>query len=111
MSKTNGELLETLEKLQKRYPNWRFGQLIANVAAWAGKDTLAHMAEVTDKALLRAAKEHLQQLHKNRSKMRGGDEALAALRKIRRNSVATGTNKLTQKQIEAEIRQARREQR
>jgi hypothetical protein len=34
----SSELLETLAELQQRYPHWRFGQLLANVAGWADRD-------------------------------------------------------------------------
>jgi hypothetical protein len=45
------------------YPEWRFGQLVANVAAWAGEDTPANVWEVSDADLLRAAREHVAQKH------------------------------------------------
>lgn len=111
MSKTNGELLATLEKLQRQYPHWRFGQLVANVAAWAGKTQPGAIFDVSDEALLRAAKEHLEQLDRKRSKTPSAEEALAALSRIRNDSAAAGINKLTLKEIEAEIREARRERR
>jgi hypothetical protein len=53
--------LKILRKLQKQYPHWRFGQLIENVAAWAGTDRPANVGDVSDKALLQAAKNHLKQ--------------------------------------------------
>jgi hypothetical protein len=49
-------------RLQKRYPHWRFGQLIANVAAWAGKDKPGNVWDVPDKDLLQAASTHLKGL-------------------------------------------------
>jgi hypothetical protein len=31
----NMELLNALEELWRKYPHWRFGQLVCNVAGWA----------------------------------------------------------------------------
>ena len=31
----NTELLNALEELWGKYPHWRFGQLVCNVAGWA----------------------------------------------------------------------------
>ena len=52
------ELLALVGELSHRYPDWRFGQLIANVAGWADQDVW----EVEDESLLEAAKLHLQQV-------------------------------------------------
>lgn len=30
----NAELIAALSELRQRYPQWRFGQLIVNVAGW-----------------------------------------------------------------------------
>jgi hypothetical protein len=32
------ELLAALSELARRYPHWRLGQLVANVAGWADAD-------------------------------------------------------------------------
>jgi hypothetical protein len=45
------------------YPEWRFGQSVANVAAWAGEDAPANVWDVSDADLLHAAREHLAQKH------------------------------------------------
>ena len=52
------ELLVTITQLCERYPNWRFGQLVANVAGWADQETW----DVEDGQLLEAARRHLAQL-------------------------------------------------
>ena len=52
----NAELLQAISELRQRYPQWRFGQLIANVAGWADQDVW----DVEDEQLLAAAREHLQ---------------------------------------------------
>jgi hypothetical protein len=51
-------LMHVLMELQTHYPNWRFGQLIANVADWANQNTW----DVEDDQLLAAAEQHLQTL-------------------------------------------------
>ena len=52
------DLLTAIEALSRRYPDWRLGQLIANVAGWADQE----IWDVEDKQLLAAAQAHLQQL-------------------------------------------------
>jgi hypothetical protein len=50
-------LLQAIAELCGRYPNWRLGQLVANVAGWADVDVW----DVEDEQLLAAARAHLQQ--------------------------------------------------
>ena len=57
-NREHSELMAALTELSERYPNWRFGQLIANVAGWADRETW----DVEDGQLLAAAQSHLQQL-------------------------------------------------
>ncbi len=52
----HAELLDVLLQLRSRYPDWRFGQLISNVAGWADGD----IWDVEDDRLVAAAKEHLR---------------------------------------------------
>ena len=52
------DLLAAIAALCQRYPNWRFGQLVANVAGWADQD----IWDVEDQQLLEAARLHLEQL-------------------------------------------------
>lgn len=52
------ELLAAVTLLSEHYPNWRLGQLIANVAGWADED----IWDVSDEQLLDAVQLHLQQL-------------------------------------------------
>jgi hypothetical protein len=49
------ELLEAVAELCEKHPNWRLGQLIANVAGWADQD----IWDVEDEQLLAAARLHL----------------------------------------------------
>jgi hypothetical protein len=52
------DLLAAVAELCQRYPHWRLGQLIANVAGWADQD----IWDVDDPTLLSAARSHLAQL-------------------------------------------------
>ncbi|MBI1914002.1 MAG: hypothetical protein HYS12_04600 [Planctomycetes bacterium] len=51
-------LLQAIAELCDRYPNWRLGQLVSNVAGWADVDVW----DVEDEQMLAAATVHLQQL-------------------------------------------------
>ncbi|HUE72569.1 MAG TPA: hypothetical protein VMP01_16915 [Pirellulaceae bacterium] len=53
----HAELVTALADLRRRYPQWRLGQLIANLAGWADKEVW----DVEDEQLLAAAREHLEQ--------------------------------------------------
>ena len=50
------DVFAALAELSRRYPHWRVGQLIANVAGWAD----AEVWDVEDEQLLAAAREHLR---------------------------------------------------
>lgn len=50
------DLLAAVAELCERYPDWRLGQLIANVAGWADQE----IWDVEDQQLLAAAHSHLQ---------------------------------------------------
>jgi hypothetical protein len=52
------DLLAVLAQLCERYPDWRFGQLVANVAGWTDQDVW----DVEDEQLLEAARLHLAQV-------------------------------------------------
>lgn len=51
------DLLATISALSERYPDWRLGQLVANVAGWADQE----IWDVEDNQLLEAARQHLAQ--------------------------------------------------
>jgi hypothetical protein len=57
-SQKRAELLATIAELSQMYPNWRLGQLVANVAGWADQE----IWDIEDEQLLEAARVHLQQL-------------------------------------------------
>jgi len=56
------DLLAAIVQLGERYPNWRLGQLVANVAGWANQE----IWDVEDEQLLDAARQHLEQLETSR---------------------------------------------
>jgi hypothetical protein len=51
-------LVDALAELCRQYPDWRFGQLVSNVAGWADAD----LWDIEDEQLLAAAKAHLDQV-------------------------------------------------
>jgi hypothetical protein len=59
------ELVETLAEL-RHYPEWRVGQLVANVAGWADQN----IWDIEDDQLLTAAEEHLHSLAQRRAEAR-----------------------------------------
>jgi hypothetical protein len=52
------EEFAVLAELARRYPHWRVGQLVANVAGWADADVW----DAEDAQLLAAARSHLATL-------------------------------------------------
>lgn len=57
-SQEREHLLTAIKQLCERYPHWRLGQLVANVAGWADQE----IWDVEDQQLLAAARLHLSQL-------------------------------------------------
>jgi hypothetical protein len=60
MSSTDTELLEVINELRRAYPEWRFGQLVCNVATWARGAEASAVWDVEDAEFIRTAREHLQ---------------------------------------------------
>jgi hypothetical protein len=58
---TREELLEALADLGRAHPNWRLGQMLANVAMAAGRLDAGAVWDIEDEEALRAVKEMLQQ--------------------------------------------------
>ena len=56
-SKQRKHLLNLVDELGQRYPDWRFGQLICNAAEWADVE----MWDIEDDQLLAALEAHLNQ--------------------------------------------------
>lgn len=49
-----------IEELSRLHPDWRVGQLVANVATWAKGPTVEAVWDVEDEEFIRAAEEHIQ---------------------------------------------------
>ena len=60
------DLFNALAELRRHYPDWRFGQLIANVAGWVDQN----IWDIEDDQLLAAAEEHLTALAQRREEAR-----------------------------------------
>ena len=58
---TRGELLNALAELGRAHPNWRLGQMLANVAMAAGRLDAGAVWDLEDEEALRAAQELLRQ--------------------------------------------------
>jgi len=57
-SQERADLLAAIAELRQRYPDWRLGQLVANVAGWTDQE----IWDVEDEQLLELARLHLEQL-------------------------------------------------
>ena len=57
---SRAELWAVLAELSQRYPQWRIGQLVSNLADWADQ----RIWDAEDEELLRVARRHLSQLEK-----------------------------------------------
>jgi len=55
---TKSELTSALAEIARNHPDWRFGQLVANVAGWTDENVW----DVEDESLLMAARAHLDQI-------------------------------------------------
>ena len=60
MSESDDELFTVLKAMRAQYPDWRFGQLVCNVAAWARGAQANSVWDVEDRELVQAAREHIQ---------------------------------------------------
>jgi hypothetical protein len=52
---TRADLLEAIAALGRKYPEWRLGQLVSNVAGWTNSDVW----DIEDEPLLDAIRSHL----------------------------------------------------
>ena len=52
------ELMQALAELQLRYPDWRFGQMIANLADWSDQNVW----DIEDELLLATVRRHLESI-------------------------------------------------
>jgi hypothetical protein len=58
MDKTQ-QILDAIRELHQQHPNWRFGQLVANVSFFAKGPLKSAVWDVEDDEFLKAAQEHL----------------------------------------------------
>jgi len=56
---TREKLFAAMLELSKRYPEWRMGQMISNVATWAKGPHSSAIWDVEDAELLEAIEKHL----------------------------------------------------
>ncbi len=64
MSPVRERILELLAQMSERYPEWRLGQMVANVASWARQPTEPNdtgIWDVEDEEMLSALERHLKQ--------------------------------------------------
>jgi len=54
------ELLRLIEEMSEGYPEFRLGQLIANLTFWARGDQEGAVWNVEDQELIAAAREHIR---------------------------------------------------
>ena len=59
MTATRDEILHTLKQMSERYPEWRFGQLVANICLWAQGPKAQAIWDVEDDQFLETIKSHL----------------------------------------------------
>jgi hypothetical protein len=57
---SDAELLEVLRELRQTYPDWRLGQMVCNVAAWARGTDKSAVWDVEDLEFIETARKHLQ---------------------------------------------------
>lgn len=67
---TNDELVEAFAELRLLFPDWRMGQLVANLLIAVGRSNDEAIWEVTDDELLSAAR---RLLDRNRGRLSGGN--------------------------------------
>ena len=64
MTTVRQRVLHLLAQMSERYPEWRLGQLVANIALWARQPTEPHdtgIWNVEDEEMLATLERHLQQ--------------------------------------------------
>lgn len=62
MKTTRLEILELLSEMSAAYPEWRFGQTVANISFWALGPKPEAIWDVEDEQFLKALKNHLANL-------------------------------------------------
>lgn len=60
MSPTREEIFVAIREMSDRYPDWRFGQMVVNIANWARDPAPESIWDVEDDEFLAAVREHLE---------------------------------------------------
>lgn len=55
------EVIDAIEKMMARYPDWRIGQLISNVATWARGATSESIWDMENREFVAAVRKHLEE--------------------------------------------------
>jgi hypothetical protein len=68
MSPTRRELFVALEEMSERYPEWRLGQMLANIADWAKQPAdpgagAAAIWDIEDQELVDCIRRHFERQH------------------------------------------------
>lgn len=61
MTAVRKEILRALEEMSARYPEWRFGQLVANISYWTREPSVQAIWDVEDEEFLQGIRSHLDQ--------------------------------------------------
>ncbi len=61
MTTIRKEILRALGEMSERYPEWRFGQLVANISYWAKEPSVEAIWDVEDEEFLEGIRSHLSQ--------------------------------------------------
>ena len=68
MKTTRKEILKLVAELSELYPDWRFGQMVANVALWAKGAHLSAIWDVEDEQFLKTLRNHLKKRREGHAK-------------------------------------------
>lgn len=60
MNVSDDDLFSVMREMRQKYPNWRFGQLVGNLASWARGADKNQVWDVEDSELVEAARRHLK---------------------------------------------------
>lgn len=77
---TRKQLLAAVEEIWQEQPDWRFGQLVSNLALFARGPFASATYDVEDEELLKAAQRHLQNLQERREAKEQVKQLVAAQR-------------------------------
>ncbi len=101
MNPVRHQVLRVLSQMSERYPEWRLGQLVANIALWARQPTEPHdtaIWDLEDEKMLAAMERHLQQRKRKpmpRARKNGNvrlEESLSAMQQAQTNMLQAMAN-------------------